>query len=62
MEQESLKVPAIVKATCLMPVVFATAQETFTSADVQTSQKATAIVKGTNLTPLGYVEALVQLM
>ena len=43
-------------------VVSATAQEKSTSVDVQTSQKATAIVKGTNLTPLGYVEALVQLM
>ena len=62
MEQESLKVPAIVTATCSMPVVFATAQEKSMSADVQTSLKATATVKGTNLTPLGYVEALVQLM
>ena len=39
-------------------VVSATAQEKFTSADVQTSQRVTAIVKGINLTPLAFAEAL----
>ena len=43
-------------------VVSATAQEKFTSADVQTFLKATAIVKGASLTPLGCVAVLVQLM
>ena len=43
-------------------VVSATVLEKFTSADVQTSQRVTAIVMGTNLTHLAFAEALAQLM